>query len=468
MPRDLLARFIEHVRAVPLFPEPGTVLLAVSGGSDSVALLDLCHHAAGALGLKLVVGHVDHGIVPGSDRVAAQVADLARSYGVPFTLRTLNLGAQASETKARRARYRALREMQQEVEARYLATAHHADDQIETVLWRILRGSGLAGLAGIAPAGPGGLVRPLLPFRRSELREWLEERFEGSGAGPPIYEDPANLDRRHDRVWVRLELLPFLKARFGEQVELRLLDLARHAESEKKAWSAVLRALPDLRVRVYRGGIELAREAIVQLPRELGAAILRAAAREVGVVIGPRRSLKALAFARAASSGKLLELGSGWVVERCFDRLRLRKAECIEVPPEPVVWGETPAGEVAWGEWVLSWRPDTAGKVTRGGMATWVTPGAGIVRAPRPGDAMVPLGGVGHRKVRRLLMEARVPRFRRRGYPVVMRGSEILWLPGVCRSQAEVPAEGTRATRLEVRSAAVQEPAARLDGPDVV
>jgi tRNA(Ile)-lysidine synthase len=468
MPRDLLARFLEHARAESLFPEPGRVLLAVSGGPDSVALLDLCHRSAGELGLELAVGHVDHGIVPGSDRVAAQVAALAQSYGVPFTQRVLSLGSQASETVARRARYRALREMQRELEARYLATGHHADDQIETVLWRVLRGSGLAGLSGIAPTGPGGLVRPLLPFRRRELREWLEERFRGSSDAPPIYEDPANWDRRHDRVWIRRELLPFLKQRYGDKIESRLLDLARHAAWERKAWSALLARMPELKVDFHRGGIELDYQAFLKLPEELGSAVLRAAAREVGFTLGPRRSLKALAFARVAGSGKLLELGGGWVMERCFGRLRLRKADSVAAGLEPVTWGDTPAGEVAWGEWVLSWRPDKAGRVTRGGMVTWVTPGPGTLRAPRPGDKMVPLGGVGHRKVRRLLMEARIPRAERWSYPVVVRGAQILWLPGVCRSAVEVPEEGGGATRLEVRSVAGQGGTARLDGPDVV
>lgn len=468
MPGDLLARFLRHVRAERLFPEPGTVLLAVSGGPDSVALLDLCHRAAEELGLALVVGHVDHGIVPGSDQVAGRVAVLAQSYGVAFVHRTLSLGSQASETTARRARYRALREMQREVQARYLATAHHADDQIETVLWRVLRGSGLAGLSGIAPTGPGGLVRPLLPFRRRELREWLEERFLGSSVGLPVYEDPANLDRRHDRVWVRHELLPFLEARFGERVESRLLDLAAHAAWEKQAWRAVLRAIPDLGVRFHASGVELDRDAVVRLPEPLGAAVLRAAAREVGLVLGPRRSLRVLGFAGAAGSGRSLELGAGWVVERSFDRLWLRKGDPLRAAVEPAAWGDTPAGEIVWAQWVMSWRPDRAGKVTRGGMVTWVTPGGGMLRAPRPGDKMVPLGGLGHRKVRRLLMEARVPRFERRAFPVVVRGSEILWLPGVCRSAAEVPEEGSSATRLEARPVAALGPTAGLNGPDVV
>ena len=98
-------RFREHLARVRLFPGPGTALVAVSGGADSVALLDLLHGAAAEHGLVLVVAHADHQIQPGSDAVARQVRDLAARYGLPFELGELGLGPGATETAARRARY---------------------------------------------------------------------------------------------------------------------------------------------------------------------------------------------------------------------------------------------------------------------------------------------------------------------------------------------------------------------------
>lgn len=111
MTDDLSARLLEQVRSAGWFPEPGRALLAVSGGPDSVALLDLMHAIAGDLHLTLAVAHVDHGILPESSALGAQVAEIAARYGVPFHLRTLRLGAGTSETRARRERYRALREL---------------------------------------------------------------------------------------------------------------------------------------------------------------------------------------------------------------------------------------------------------------------------------------------------------------------------------------------------------------------
>ena len=164
MNTDLATRLRDHARDAALFPEPGRVLLAVSGGPDSLAMLDLMVRVAPELEIQLAVAHVDHGIADESPDVAEHVLGLAVRYNLPGYLVTLKLGRTASETAARSGRYAALRSMQQRTGSRYLATAHHADDQIETILLRIFRGTGVAGLAGIPDTGPGGLVRPLLPF----------------------------------------------------------------------------------------------------------------------------------------------------------------------------------------------------------------------------------------------------------------------------------------------------------------
>src|ERR1051326_6114137 len=147
--QDLTARLVTHARSAALFPKPGLALLAVSGGGDSVALLDIFSEVAGELGLEIAVAHVDHGIAPESAQVAEQVAALALKYRLPVHVRSLALGRDASETLAREGRYRVLRELQRELTAEYIVTAHHADDQVETVLFRFLRGSAPAGLAGI-------------------------------------------------------------------------------------------------------------------------------------------------------------------------------------------------------------------------------------------------------------------------------------------------------------------------------
>jgi tRNA(Ile)-lysidine synthase len=446
-------RLIQHIRAKHLFPEAGTAVVAVSGGPDSVSLLDLLHGLAGELGLTLVAAHVDHGILPDSAAIALQVSAIAAGYGVPSEVERLRLGPRTSETRARKARYAALRRIQQQVSGRYLVTAHQADDQIETILYRLFRGSGMGGLAAIPARGHGGLVRPLLPFRRAELREWLVTRFPDPQSRPPLFHDPSNADVRHDRSWIRGHVLPLLVERFGARVERDLLALAAHAAREREAWSTLLAQLPELQYRrLDATAAEVSRAGLLACGPALAEAVLRAVARELGSPLGPARSAQLLAFVQSAVSGRRAELGRGMVAEVTFGRLRLgpaRRTAC----PGPVAWGGSggmEGGQIAWDGWQLRWQPEDAGRTQRGGWITWVTAGVGTIRGLAPGDRLVPLGAEGHRGASRLLMEARVPRGARPSYPVVVRGPEVLWLPGVCRAAADVPGVGEPALRLEL------------------
>src|SRR5216683_2323189 len=204
---SLLSRLRNHLARTPLFPVPGTVVVAVSGGPDSVALLDLLQQLAPEFGLALVVAHADHGIHAESGAVAAAVRQLAERWALPAEVGQLALGPGATETTARRARYAWLGEVRQRHAARYIATAHHRDDQLETILLRLLRGSAPAGLAGMAARARGGLVRPLLPFTKAELAAYVAARE------LPSHDDPANRDPRHLRTWVRRTLVPLVTER---------------------------------------------------------------------------------------------------------------------------------------------------------------------------------------------------------------------------------------------------------------
>lgn len=445
-PTDSLPeRFRAHVVRARLFRTPGTAVVAVSGGADSLALLDLLHGLAPALGLTLVVAHADHGIQMESGKVGGMVRELAVRYGLPFELGELHLGPDTTETAARRARYAWLREVQHRVGAAYLVTAHHQDDQIETVVLRALRGSAPAGLAGIARRGREGLVRPLLPFTHRELA------LHAAARGLAAHDDPANADPRHLRSWVRTILLPLLTERLGTRVTGDLRRLARHAARDRRAWDRALELVPELELQVSSTGFAVAHGALRGYDDALAVALLRAAARRAGggLVLGPMRARRLLDLARRPS-GRRLSLGGGWTAEVAFDRLRVARGGGGGGALERVV----PAGErgsALFGAFRVDWTPGAApARLERAGWTTWVDGPGWELRTPAAGDALRPLGGVGHRPLRRLLMEARVPRSERARYPVVARGETILWVPGICRSADGLPAPGTEAVRLDV------------------
>ena len=144
-----------------------------------------------------------------------------------------------------------------------------------------------------------------------------------------------------------------------------------------------------------------------------------------------------------------MELGGGWVGEAVFDRLTVGAAP--DHPRETIPMKE--AGTAVFGDYRLAWRMEKApARLERAGWTTWVAglEGGLVIRAPQSGDRMSPLGGVGRREVRRLLMEARVPRAARAGYPLLAVGETIVWVPGICRGEARVPQPGTPAVRLDV------------------
>lgn len=436
---SLADRFGAAWRELRCPPSWRTVLVGVSGGADSLALLHLLHDTRRTHGLGLVAGHVDHGIHPQSAEVSRRVVAACAQLRVPVVVGRLGLGSGASETKARIARHAWLEATRRAEGADAIALAHHADDQVETILLRVLRGSGPAGLAGMSPRSRR-LVRPLLGFRRAELASWLH------ALGIVGWDDPANADPAHDRSWVRTCLLPLLEGR-DPDAGARLRGLGRQAALARHAWDAALTELPGLDVAHEPGRVSVAGLPLATYAPSLAVAVLQAVARRAGLVLGVRQAESLLRLLRRGRSGRVLELPGGWRAEVAFGRLILFRAA---VAPAPVlIEGET--GSAAWGEWRVSWRREAAPpRRRRDGWTAWFIGAGAVLRAPRAGDRLVPLGGPGHRSVARLLQEARVARSRRVAWPVLEVDGEVAWVAGVCRGEAARPGAGQEARRIEV------------------
>jgi tRNA(Ile)-lysidine synthase len=274
---------LENFRAALLHGrliEPGnTVLIAVSGGLDSVVLLHLLHSVREDMKLHLHVAHFDHRMRSASASDAAWVLQLAEDLQVGCTVGSA-FAAPRNEEEARALRYDFLERIAVTVAADRIATAHHADDQAETVLFRVLRGTGVDGLAGI-PERRGRIVRPLLPFRRSELKEWAEEQE------LDWREDPSNATRVYARNRIRLDV-PQLETEWPE-VRRALTRLARTAARSREAWE---NALGEIEKSVIlsedTGIIELARGALLEYHPEIAPACCGAGSRASGA----RRSLR--------------------------------------------------------------------------------------------------------------------------------------------------------------------------------
>ena len=226
------------------------ILAAVSGGADSVALLHLLAQSCPPEG-KLAIAHVNHGQRGAdSDGDAAFVKDLAAEYQLRYFEHRLETKMTLCENSARHFRYDFLVQQAERIGFRYLATAHTADDQTETVLHRILRGTGLAGLVGIVPTRvltPAvTLLRPMLHVRRKEIIAYLES------LGKTFREDKTNVENQFTRNRIRNRLLPMLREDFNPQIDEAVCRLATLATENEAVLSELLDELID---RASSGGI---------------------------------------------------------------------------------------------------------------------------------------------------------------------------------------------------------------------
>jgi tRNA(Ile)-lysidine synthase len=231
---------LKSIRELPMVAASDRLGVAVSGGADSVALLLLLQKLSPKLGITLAVVHFDHSLRGAeSDADAEFVRELAQQRGLEFFSAREDIASAAKkhrwnlEDAARRLRYAFFQRLVDQGLLTHIAVAHTADDQAETVLARILRGTGPSGLAGIHPVA-GSIVRPLLEIRRRTLREFLQ------AAGQNWREDKTNSDLSRQRASIRHKLLPLLESDFSKDSVVRLADLARLAREEAAFWDALV------------------------------------------------------------------------------------------------------------------------------------------------------------------------------------------------------------------------------------
>ena len=467
LPARELRRQVRHfIRQYRLLPPGDRVLVAVSGGSDSVALLHLLAGFQEDLNLSLGVAHFDHGLRGRESAAdAAFVARLAARLGLPFHLGGGDVRGEARARKislqmaARKLRLGFLRETCRSQRYNKLALGHTADDQVELFFLRLLRGAALEGLAGMAAATLDGLVRPLLAVGKAPLLTYLREE------GLDFREDSSNLSRAYLRNRLRLDLLPELKRQYNPRLAQAIWRTQLLLEEDA-------RLLAEETARLLRqvGTVPAAAVMALDLPRLLAldpawqARVVRAAAAQSGAAatLTAAQVASLLALARGEKSGGLLPLGPDLRAARAGAVLHLFRS--LPAPPSRTACLPAAPGEVdaAGWRWRLSLRPQTsAGSWPPPPGAAWLD--ADRVRFPlevrhfRPGDRFWPLGAPGSRKLQDFLVDRKVPRWLRPHVPLVASRGEIIWVADLNIADP-VKLTPASARRLEI-TCAPQEPA---------
>ncbi|MDT8435927.1 MAG: tRNA lysidine(34) synthetase TilS [Gemmatimonadota bacterium] len=425
------------------------MLVAFSGGPDSTALLLLLAELRAERRLTLHAAHFDHRLRDGSSDVARRCAATAARLGVPCRLGAPARPLRRSQAAFRDARLAFLRREARVAGADRIALGHQADDQAETVLFRVLRGTGLRGLAGI-PWRRGPFVRPLLGIRRSELAGFVASR------GVMAEADPANEDLRWTRTRMR-RVLGRLSADGTDVVGdlCRLADEARRVDRFLDARAAVL-LRRAARESASAGSVRLDRDILGEAPRELRARALRRLARASGIDLTRGGTRAGEEFIRRGPSGGTVDVGGGLWLERSFDEIVLRGPTGPAGDPVRRMPGAG-AGDALRMAGVRGRGAARAGdrvaRIRWSGEAPAGTGGAVArvaLRVPRghfplslgpwlPGQRIRTTAGT--RKLKKTFGESRVPREdRRRRFVLADRAGRVLWVEGVATAADAVPA----------------------------
>ncbi|MEZ0227971.1 MAG: tRNA lysidine(34) synthetase TilS [Planctomycetota bacterium] len=414
-----------------LRPGDGTVIVGCSGGPDSTALLVALAAIARDLGVGLVAAHLDHGLRGEAARADRDfVLQLATRLGARFEeakappLETRGRGIEAA---AREVRYEFLLDAAERLGASVVAVAHTATDQAETVLLRILRGSGLRGLAAmprsrrLARGARVRLVRPLLDLGRDQVEDYLAEK------GVVARQDSMNADTRFARVRVRREILPRAVDLVNPAAESALVRVAESARAASRALEKDARRLLEKarqadseswdRVRLARASDAVLDIAIARLLRRLTPEKLsRKHIRAVAALVRTGEGVVALPEGLGAwIEGEALRLGAGppRLGALGSEAPRLAQGERLSVP-----------GEVRWGDQLISARVVSPGSLSsdpkRACLDLACVKGTLVVRGRRAGDKFVPLGSSGATTLKRFFIDQKIPRAEREGVAVVV------------------------------------------------
>jgi tRNA(Ile)-lysidine synthase len=451
--KTIAQRVLDFIREHHLISPRSSVVVAVSGGADSVCLIHVLDRLKETLGITLHVAHLDHQLRGAESRDDARyVADLARSLGIPATIEPGQVKEYQTEHKtsleeaAREVRYNFLAQVARSVGAGEVAVGHTSSDHIETILLHLVRGSGTRGLQGLKPKTewrltlpPVTIVRPLLPLSREETSRYCEEHR----LAPRV--DSSNRSRSPLRNRVRLELLPLLQS-YNPGVTEALLRTARIAGDDFSFLESTGLKIRDEVVQTEGSTVTLDKGRFLALPPTLQRHLLRMVIEDLlgNLKDIETRHIEIMMSALDKPAGKTLNLPYGLVFSVEYQCYRIAREPAVP-SPLPAIEGEWPLnvpGEtrlpgwrveifaqqkeffVHWKEG-LSEHDEYTAYLDRDRTGDRLT-----IRNRKTGDRFQPLGMSRPKKLGEFMVDVKIPRARRAGVPIVCSPEQIVWVVG--------------------------------------
>ena len=448
---DLLDKVRGTISRYQMLSAKNRVLVAVSGGPDSVALLDLLVRLREEYELALIVAHYHHRLRgKEADRDLELVRSLAENYGLEFVYSYApedwwKEKKGSLEEEARRLRYQFLEERAKELSLERVALGHNAGDRVESFFLNLLRGSGMLGLAGMPPVREK-FIRPLIETSREEILEYLKER------NLPFRQDASNLDLSFLRNRIRQELIPLLKEYNPNLIQVisRTCELLREDEGFLKKYFA--REF-EQRAEFRKDAVEFLVSEFVALPRAVQRGLIR---RAIQILKGDLRRITAEhifqleEYLDSEKTSFELDLPGGIKIYKSYNSLRIKKGEEAEAKFSPRAFeiGEKLELEISQDfllELKSEWRKFQDFKKEKfkeermsffesGESSAWMDLTEAefplYLKPPGVGERLELLGLKGEKKLKDIFMELKVPRHLRRTYPLVSDQRDLLWVPG--------------------------------------
>ena len=438
--KDIIETVRDSVLKYGMIENGDRVVVAVSGGADSVCLLDIMVRLSEELNVRLIVAHFNHGLRENEDELETQfVKKIAGFFELPFVTEkasSLTGDMPSLEEKAREARYEFLEKTRSGNNARRIALGHTMNDQAETVLMRLLRGSGPSGLSGIPPVREDVIIRPLIEVKREDIIEYL------SSKGLDYVSDSSNSSQKYLRNRIRLELLPLMteyQPRIIENLSrlsnvLRDEDNVLDSQTEEWAKSNVLMESED------RASVNLAE--FNNLPSPFKYRLIRSILKRL------RKNLRRIEYkhivyvSRLAKSNRpqaFIDLPNNITVKKIYDRLifLLKHGDsssgyCYSIREA----GKTFIKETGQTITVEEMEEDIAAELLKDTDRSIAYLDAQKINYPFTirniiqGDRFVPLGMKGHRKVKDYFIDLKLSSEERSAVPIIVKDEEIAWICG--------------------------------------
>lgn len=423
-----------------LLDDTREVVVAFSGGADSMALLHLMKAMAREGGFQVSAVHIHHGIRTASDDEMVFARQLCASWQVPLMTRQVTLTpwldqGMSTEMAAREARYQVFGEVLESRDC-VIALGHHRDDQAETVLLNLFRGAGLQGLKGMRPRR-GGYIRPLLPATKAMILAYCEAE------GLTYVTDDSNRDTRYRRNWLRETLIPEIEATYGADIRKGLWRTAQIAREEEDLLDALAEGHSERVVGVTEDGrVWMDIEAFNALTRPMQRRVARKAiSRSIPGLsnVSFDHIEGVIALLTTAGTGKVKQLPGGWQIRRGYSKAILEQPAGEKAPnsPEIPVDMRRLQAEKHWA--IGPWRfrlfcPQEGDEFPKEVCTKWFDYdriGTNLVlRTRRPGD-IIRLSQKGYtKKLKDYMIDSKIPRTQRDDIPVLAAGQEVLWLVG--------------------------------------